>query len=59
MSTKPKILLVGDLQQGDPVVDQLREKFEVVPVEGPFRAPKLDPDISGVFISSEHFREGV
>jgi CheY-like chemotaxis protein len=52
-------LLVGDLQQGDPVVDQLREKFEVVPVEAPFRAPKLDPDISGVFISSEHFREGV
>ncbi len=59
LSAKPKILLVGDLQSGEPSVDQLREKFEVVPVEAPFRAPTLDPEIVGVFISSEHFSEGV
>ena len=59
LSTKPKILLVGDLHSGDPIVDQLRSKFEVVPVEAPFRAPTLDPEIEGVFISSEHFSEGV
>jgi CheY-like chemotaxis protein/GAF domain-containing protein len=60
LSAKPKILWIGDpLADGEPIVEQLRDCCEIVPIEPPFRAPALDSEISGVYIGSHHFREGL
>ncbi len=60
MSTKPKLLWIGDPSQDNgKVVEQFRDRYELVPTEPLFDSPTLDPDAVGVFVGAEHFREGV
>lgn len=52
---KPSILYLGEPSQpdGQTNIEHLRQQFEVVPVDGSLalHAPKLDPNLAGVFIS--------
>ncbi len=52
---KPSILYLGEPSQSDgqTIIDHLRQQFEVVTVDGSLalHAPKLDPDLAGVFVS--------
>lgn len=60
MTTKPKILWIGHTSpDADPVVQQLRERYEVVPAEAPFDAPSLETDTAGVFVASESLHDGM
>ena len=60
LSTKPKILWIGQSSAAaDPVIEQLRQHHEVVPIESSFRAPALAPDIVGVYVGAQLLQEGV
>jgi CheY-like chemotaxis protein len=46
-------------QSDDAAVERLRDQFELVPMDPPFRVPLLEADIAGVFVGTEQLKEGV
>lgn len=60
LPAKPKILWIGDPDKDwSPLARQVRDEYEVVPIDSPFQSNELAREAVGVFIGADHLHEGV